>query len=272
MHQPTIERIDEQVKTLACLNALDQQLVRRRNQRSLGLQLQNAFHRLHFDARIDARARLLQLVAHGEREFGREGHARPLPARYGAGRRLRLPHPRRQVLHANELQRAAGEDEPILRLQSRDETLLDRTQASARQKTHRQRGVTDDRADTHLVTLDDARVIHEVVPVFVGHPRILRIRAQGRTTACDEVEHPIQLRIRQRAIRPRRPQLGHHRIACEATTDRARHEVLRQQVEWPIHRIATLDLAQCDRVTRGGDLDELERMRRHTHDRRHASR
>ena len=110
------------------------------------------------------------------------------------------------------------------------------------------------------------------MPILVHHARVLGIGAQRGTTMRDEVQHPVQLRIGERAVRARGPQLGHDLGAREAAADGTRHEMLRQQVERPVHGVATLDPAVADRVARSSDLHELEGMRGHAHDLRDAPR
>ena len=120
--------------------------------------------------------------------------------------------------------------------------------------------------------LDHARVADEVVTVLIRDTRVLGIGAQRDAATGDEVQHPIELRVGESGIRPRRFQLGHDPSARETTANGACHQVLREQIERSVDWITALDPTGADRVARGGNFHQLKGMRRHTHDLRYAAR
>ena len=87
-----------------------------------------------------------------------------------------------------------------------------------------------------------------------------------RAAAHDEVEHPLPLRVAEVCIGMAGHDFGTQRLGGDAAGQRERDDVLGQHVQTLPQRPARLDAPGFERGTRGGELSEFERMRRHADD------
>ena len=270
VHVATGERVDEEVPPFPRTHRLDDQRVARRHHRPPRLELDQRPGQPHLGPFVAPGHRFLEPPEHGVREFGRQRHLGAHPPRHGAAPALRRLHVGRHLVHADQFEHAAAEQERVALAQPADEGLLDRAEAAAVHQLHQHRRLGHDGADRHPVALADARVRDAMDPGLVPqHAVVLGIHPQRLAAAAHEVERPVPLLVGEPAVAPGVADLGTQVRLGEPGAERDGDQVLDQHVERPVGRLPRLDAALRHRVPRGRGLDEFERVRRHQ---RHARR
>ena len=191
VHVASGVRIKEQVPPFARHPCFGQQRAARGQRGPALLQHQQGLHALHLGSvEMPVRCRI-QPRDDGAGEFVRQGHAPAVPARHRGLAPFRGSHIGGHLEHAHQLQQAAAEQQVVTRLEPRNETLLDRTQALASAalapELHRHAGVADDGADAHAVPTCQMRRGHTPYAVLVGRDAVIvRIRAERCATVSHE--------------------------------------------------------------------------------------
>ena len=267
MDEPPLEGVDEEMIAILGRAALDERLAGRGQRREPHLLLEDGPHERHLGAVEHAAPRPVERAPHRRRQRRRQREPRAVPARRRGGA-LRAADERRHVADAHELDDIAREEEGVARMKPRDERLLDRTEPPPADERHRDGRVCGDGADVEPVDLSGARAREPDGDDAVGidllaHAVVLLVARERAAARPREVEAPVEVGARERRERRRPPHLVEEFVRTEPATRRAGDDMLDEAVERRAPAVPLLDLARPDRIPRGGDLDELERVRRH---------
>ncbi len=157
-------------------------------------------------------------------------------------------------------ERPSREGEHVAGTEPGDEVLLHRADGLAPDEADLHRRLAHDGPDGHPVPHGCAAVADDVEAVPLDHLVVLGIRTQRRAAAGDEVHDPAPFGVGQIAIRPGGAYLRQQLVGTEPSAYRDRDGVLRQQIERTLHREARLDGTGAQRIARGGDIDQLQRI------------
>src|SRR5258708_3309848 len=131
VHGAALERIEEDVVSLARLGLLHQHLVAPRHARPRVLQLEQPANGVHLGLVLAPLDMQLEQLADAFGDFARQRTPAAIPSRDDRRARLARPHVRRHVLHADEFEEMAREDEVVAVREPRDERFLDVAQPLA---------------------------------------------------------------------------------------------------------------------------------------------